>query len=164
MVKAWQRALLAVLLVAMGLITACSDIQVMEQPEERYPTTSAKELQETHTFQLTIVGVDFDPPLHYAENIRQQGLTLLVAVENQGKERANDVRIIAHLFLDPQKKQVIKRTGVLPRVEPGHMEVYRFPRLRNIPIRHTYILDIQLTTPDGQRVISQRTYKINLSR
>ncbi len=164
MAKAWQRVLMVILLTIMWISAGCSDIQIMEESRKTHVAVSTKEATVEHAFQLAIVGIDFDPPLTYVENIRKQGVTLLVAVENQGQTQARDVRIIAHLFLDPRKEQVIERMGVIPLVDPGGMEVYRFPRLRNIPLRHTYILEIQLTTPDGQRVISQRTYTVNVSR
>ncbi len=162
MARPWKWALWATILATVLIASACAGVQVTEQPAQKqaYTKIGQKSITNDEGNKLVIVGVDFDPPLTYVDTIRQHGVTLLVAVENQGSTRAQNVRIVARLILNQEKKQTIQREGVLKSIEPGHIEVYHFPRLRNIPIRRAYTLHIQLMTTDGQRILGQRTYTI----
>ena len=157
----WRHFVHRVVLMAVigaALLTAgCSGVRVSESDEAR---SVADAVDGNST--LNILGVDFDPPLDYVEITRNQGVTLLVAVENRGQQVISDVRIVARLRYNGDTSRGLERQGVLPDLKPGAITVYRFPRMRNIPIRRSYTLDVQLLAPDGSQVLSQRSYRIRL--
>jgi hypothetical protein len=47
---------------------------------------------------VAIIGVDFDPALDYGQIISNDGVTLLVAVENQGQATETGVELKARLL------------------------------------------------------------------
>ncbi len=156
----WMSGILA--LVFLFLLSACEAIQVTEVPlaSEGEPYISSV-AEETY---INILGVDFDPPLDYLDDVHAQGVTLLVALENRGNSPARDVRVVARLRLEERPERVIERTGVVAEIAPGEVTVYRFPRVRSLPLRRMYRLEIQVLTADGRRVLNQRTYTLRVTR
>ncbi len=158
--KAWWRHV--VLLLALVLVaSACSGVQV----NVRGGTSHAiKNRPADGSSDLAIVGVDFDPPLDYVDSIRRNGIMLLVAVENRGDVPMSGVRIHATLRYGRDEQEVLKRSGILPTLVPHRIVVYRFPRMRRIPVRQSYTLHIRLLSPGGTRVLSEREYIIDVVR
>jgi len=80
------------------LLSACEAVQVTEVPfasaGEQYIGSVEEETY------INILGVDFDPPLDYLDDVRAQGVTLLVALENRGSFPVRDVRVVARLYLE----------------------------------------------------------------
>ncbi len=141
---------------------ACGTVQVTE-----VPLTAGGEHQISSAVDgqfVNILGVDFDPPLDYLDDLRVQGVTLLVALENRGSQPVRDVRVVARLHVGGSQKRVIERTGVVPELVPGQVTVYRFPRVKSLPLRRVYRLHIQVLTADGRQVLNQRTYTLRVSR
>ncbi len=154
----WMSGILALVF----LLSACEAIQVTEVPlsseGEQYIGSV-----EGETY-INILGVDFDPPLDYIDDVRAQGVTLLVALENRGNSPVRDVRVVARLHLEGRPERVIERTGVVAELVPGEVTVYRFPRVRSLPLRRMYRLEVQVLTADGRRVLNQRTYTLRVTR
>ncbi len=156
----WHRMLLT-LIMGLVLTTSCAGVQMDIQGATRANSLAIGE-ENRGEEQIAIIGIDFDPPLDYAEATRMQGITMLVALENRGEERIEGARIKARLKTGEHTTKMLQRMGVLPDLPPHTVVVYRFPRLRNIPIRHTYVLDISVQSADGQQVLGHRLYKIRV--
>jgi len=161
-VNARGSRLLVWLLLFSVLLAACGDVQVHVQgtTTATTPVPTGADISDTEG-ELAIVGVDFDPPLDYLESIRQQGIMLLVAVENRGERPREGVRIYARLQYDRDERHALKRMGILPTLPPHQIVVYRFPRLYNIPARRAYTLEVRLLSPNGDKVLNKRRYTID---
>ncbi len=149
---------LCVLVLATVLLAACGEVRVSEEPLSTQSLLSAAAEEGT----LNILGVDFDPPLDYIDTVHGQGITLLVALENRGRVPVRDVRVVARLYLDADGARAIERDGLIAEMLPGQVVVYRFPRLRSLPLRRFYTLDVRLLTADGRRVLNRRTYTVRV--
>ncbi len=147
----WLLALWVMLLAA-----GCAQVQVQDR------TFLNREVPSLDGGPIYILGIDFDPPLEYIQQYPTQGVTLLVAVENRGSEPLKNLRIVARLYVAGQREQVISREGVLPELVPQSMTVYAFPRLRHIPARRWYRLEVEVRTPDGREVLSSREYTLRV--
>ncbi len=156
--RARPRALLVALLATVLLATACGDVQVSEQAIEKQHILSTGVAGES----ISVLGVDFDPPLNYVNTLRAQGVTLLVALENRGTAPVRDVRVLARLHLDEGEEQVIERDGFIQELPPGQVVVYRFPRLHTLPLRRSYTLEVRVLSADGRRVLHRRTYTVHV--
>jgi len=110
---------------------------------------------------LAIVGVDFDPPLDYVDALRKRGIMLLVAVENRSNTTIKGARIVARL--GGVDRKALERSGVLPHLPPHTIVVYRFPRMRNIPIRDLYTLTIEVYAAQSQQTLSVRHYTVRIT-
>jgi hypothetical protein len=115
--------------------------------------------------QLRIVAVDFDPPLSYAQISPDDGVTLMVAVENQGRRDEANVQVSVRL-VDPSgysgTSHVLDETLVLTELSAGQISVVRFSRASGFPLLDRYRLEVavgpvadELETDDNFR-----TYEI----
>ena len=147
---------LVLALLALVMMAGCAQVQV-----EEHRTAQAAVVDDGVSGAVNIVGIDFDPPLEYLKTYPYQGITLLVAVENRSAQPLSDLRIRARLPLNDQG-QVLEREGVLPHLPPHTIRVYRFPRLRQLPSRRVYALEIMVLSPDGQRVLNRREYTVRI--
>jgi len=154
---------LVALLIALLLVAGCTGVQVQEGAASL--TGSALGGHES-VGSVAIVGIDFDPPLQYADTLRRQGVTLLVAVENRGSEPVDEAWLVARLIATgPQHERlVLERTGVVSGLKPGQVTVYRFPRLRNIPLRRSYALDVKVfaDAAGSATPLAERRYDIRV--
>ncbi len=143
---------LVVLVVAAG----CAQIQVQER------ALSNRIVPPPGDSPVYILGIDFDPPLEYVQKYPAQGVTLLVAVENRSDEWLKNLRVVARLYVSERAEQVISREGILPDLAPRSMSVYAFPRLRYVPARQAYRLEVEVRTPDGRTVLASREYTLEI--
>ena len=87
--------LLVFILVA---LSACQPSIELLQPSDVILPNVATVVPAAHS--ISLIGVDFDPPLNYDQIVSNGGLTLLVAIENLGHSREAAVQVTATL-LDP---------------------------------------------------------------
>ena len=115
--------------------------------------------------QLRIVAIDFDPPLDYAQVVSNDGVTLLVAVENQGQRDEANVRVSARLLdpgAEPEALDILNETVVLTDLAPGQVRVARFSQAAGFPLLTRYRLEVAVDpVPDElQTDDNYRTYEV----
>jgi len=136
------------------LIVGCqSDVQVTSRP------TITNAWQATATRQatphdLTLVAIDFDPPLDHLEWAIGRGVTLIVAVQNNGHNVERQVPIVARLFdgdAPPGDRILLaESTALLDTISPGEIVVVPFDRMTAVPLRMRYILEVQIQSVPGE--------------
>jgi hypothetical protein len=151
---AWLGLLVGVAIVLSGCL---SDIA----PEQPPPVATVEPAEH----QLRIIAVDFDPPLDYTQLVSNDGVTLMVAVENQGQGDETGVRVSARL-LNPnvvsQAVGILDETVVLTEVPAGQVRVARFSHATGFPLLARYRLEVAVEPVFGelQREDNFRVYEI----
>jgi hypothetical protein len=114
---------------------------------------------------LAVVGVDFDPPLDYARIVSNGGVTLLVAIENQGISAESTVTVTARL-LDPQapagSAPLLFEVVEAKALAPGEVRVAPFPQVTDLPLRARYKLTVDVAPVPGEEDMTDnnRAYDI----
>lgn len=114
---------------------------------------------------VAIMGVDFDPPLEAGQLLVTGGVTLLVAIENQGQIMEPSVRVTARL-LDPDAPSragdLANETVIVKSLDPRELRVVRFTQVTELPIREHYKLLVEVIPLPGERERSDnvKTYDI----
>jgi hypothetical protein len=100
-----------------------------------------------------IVGVDFDPPLDDPRFLSNGGVTLLVAIENQGVSAESNITVTARL-LDPHatadESPLLHEAVNVKTLAPGEVRVVRFSQVTDLPLRSRYKLRVELTPAPGE--------------
>jgi hypothetical protein len=113
---------------------------------------------------LAIMGVDFDPPLEGGQLLRTGGVTLLVAVENQGRVTEQAARMTARLYdpASPHGVDLASETITVRSLAPGELRVVRFTQVTDLPVRSQYKLAVEVSPAPGERELGDnlRTYDI----
>ena len=154
-------ALLA--LVATLTLTACQPLIEVVQPAPAPITPLATVAPDER--EVAIMGVDFDPPLDAAQIMSNGGVTLLVAIENQGRVAEPVVRVSAKLF-DPQDTttsgELVNETITVRSLAAGEVRVVRFTQVTELPLRSRYKLIVEVVPVTGERDHDNnvRTYDI----
>ncbi len=103
---------------------------------------------------VAIMGIDFDPPLEAGQLIASGGVTLLVAIENQGQIVEPSVRVTARLF-DPDAPakagDLANETVTVKSLNPRELRVVRFTQVTELPLREHYKLLVEVTPLPGER-------------
>jgi hypothetical protein len=103
---------------------------------------------------VAVIGIDFDPPLEAGQLLASGGVTLLVALENQGQVVESNVRVTARLF-DPSAAgktiDLANETVTVKQLNPGELRVVRFTQVTDLPSRERYKLLIEVTPVPGER-------------
>ena len=103
---------------------------------------------------LSLLAVDFDPPLDELELVAGQGVILLAAIQNNGEEAEQNVPVIARLYdVDPSRSRVpplIESTAYVGHVEPGQITIVRFERITSLPSRPRYYLTVEVAGVDRE--------------
>lgn len=109
---------------------------------------------------VSLIGVDFDPPLDYNQIISNGGVTLLVAIENLGLSTEPTVHITARL-LDPADSagqvELLNETVTTKSLAPGEVRVVRFTQVSELPLRERYSLAIEVSTASGELGLEDST-------
>jgi hypothetical protein len=116
---------------------------------------------------LSILGVEFDPPLDYAQILSRGGVSLLVALENPGLSTESNVRVTAQLLdsTDRSKPQKLFDDAVtVKNLAPGELRVVRFPQVSELPRLERYRLQVQVEPVPGEQNTNdnERTYEIEI--
>jgi hypothetical protein len=150
---------LVLALVSVGLFGCQPSIEVVQPGSPLVPPTVMPDERG-----LAIMGVDFDPPLEAGQILASGGVTLLVAVENQGRVAEPTARVTARLYdpETPRSPDLASETVTARSLEPGEVRVVRFTQVTNLPVRPRYKLAVEVSPVPGERELSDnvRTYDI----
>jgi hypothetical protein len=152
--------LLLILIVAPVALLGCQPSIEVVQPASPVPAPTAA-LDERN---LAIMGVDFDPPLEAGQILTGSGITLLVALENQGRQTEPAALVTAHLY-DPDsvaRADLAGETITVRSLAPGELRVVRFTQVNDLPVRTHYKLAVEVAPLPGERQVDDnvRTYDI----
>ncbi len=102
---------------------------------------------------IAVLAIDFDPPLDSDEILTSSGVTLLVAVENQGTSDEQDVPVKA-LLLDVSdnatERELFDETVTIPSLEGGELRVVRFTQVSQVPLLESYRLLVRVEPVPGE--------------
>ncbi len=102
---------------------------------------------------VAILGVDFDPPLDAAQITSSGGVTLLVAIENEGLVAEPIVRVSARLS-DPQDPsgsgELVNETISVRSLAPHEVRIVRFTQVTELPLRSHYKLHVEVVPVAGE--------------
>jgi len=109
---------------------------------------------------VAIIGVDFDPALDYDQIISNGGVTLLVAVENQGLATETNLELKSRLLDTANRaspKELLNETMIIRSLGPHEVRVVRFNEVTDLPVRDRYQLVAELAPVPGERDLSDNT-------
>jgi hypothetical protein len=140
-----------VLVLALLVLLGCtSDVELLASAAPT-PPPAATVIPQEHA--LAIIGIDFDPPLDYNQIVSKGGVSLLVAVRNQGLMPESNVRVRAQL-LDPADRspahELLNQAESLKTLAPGELRVVRFSQASELPKRDRYKLEVQIEPVPGE--------------
>jgi len=157
-------SVLPALLVVLAL-TACQPlIEVVQPAPDGAPAFSLATVTPDERG-VAIMGVDFDPPLDAAQIMSNGGVTLLVAIENEGQVTEPLVRVSARLT-DPQDgstfSDLVNETITVRSLAPDEVRVVRFTQVTELPLRSHYKLTVEVLPIAGERDCDNnvKTYEI----
>jgi hypothetical protein len=113
---------------------------------------------------VAVVGVDFDPPLS-ADVELHNGVTLLIAVANQGLSTEQVVNVTARL-LDPLAEgggeDLQQETVILRNLAPDEVRIVRLAAVNALPPRSRYQLVVQIAplNDEGELGDNIQTYDV----
>jgi len=137
--------------VALLVLTGCASGVIVSPGPGPTPLAAATAAPVPHD--LSVIGVDFDPPISDVQSIAAGGVRLMAAVENQGLEDETQVRVTARL-LDPEAgleaRELLNDTVMVPLLRAGELTVVRFPQVNVLPSRRLYRLELQVEPIAGE--------------
>ena len=161
--------LILVLLTAMlcsASLSGCGGVTVAEQVPAPLAEMSRTETALPGAHDLAILAIDFNPPLECKELWAEQGeVTLLIAVENRGLCHEKEVRVCASLSDCYSSETLLRQSTTLPELAPGQVRVVRFAGISNVPRRSAYLLQVEVSPPEGERALDDnaRTYELTIN-
>jgi hypothetical protein len=114
---------------------------------------------------VAIVGVDFDPALNYSQIAANGGVTLLVAVENEGLATESNVELKVRLLdtVDAARPQeLLNETVVIRSLLPHEVRVVRFDQVTDLPVREQYKLVAELSPVKGEYELSDNSRSFDI--
>ncbi len=119
---------------------------------------------------LAVLGVDYDPPLagtSWVAGTLGEGVTLLVAVANQGRVTAEDVQVVVALLdpgAPPDAPELATEMQVIKVLPPGQVAQLRFAAISSLPERAQYVLRVEARPLPGETEVTDnvRSYDIRL--
>ena len=108
---------------------------------------------------VTILAIDFDPPLDSADILTSSGVTLLVAVENQGISAEHDIPIEAMLLdvAGESQRELYEETVIIPELAAGELRVVRFTQVSQVPLLESYRLRVSAAPVPGEVDLADNT-------
>ena len=162
--RLWRSVLtgLILIVVAATLLGCQSAIEVVT-PAVTPVLPAVTAVPQAHA--VAIVGVDFDPALDYSQIISNGGVTLLVAVENQGLATESNVALKARL-LDTadaaNPRELLNETVIIRSLLPHEVRVVRFNQVTDLPVRERYKLVAELSPVRGERELSDNARSFDI--
>jgi hypothetical protein len=155
--KSWTLSWIAVVLLLLLFVMAgCAEVEVIDAT----PATSAAEpftspLDDGSTeHNLSVLAVDFDPPLDYQHLIlRRQSVTLLVAIENRGNSTERDITVQVHLTSPENPDLLLTQGASVASIAPGEIQIVPFARLGEIPYHQSYHLEVVVDAVVGESTL-----------
>ena len=131
----------------------CVDIQVVDRAPSILEVTPGGYTETVDEHNLAVLAVDFDPQLEYdqivARRDRGEGITLLVAVENTGASREDNVSVGVELFAEDGKTAFLQKQGTIESIAPGEIKIVQFEDT-DIPFSYTYVLSVHVSPVTGE--------------
>jgi hypothetical protein len=131
----------------LGLSGCTSHVEVLpDNPPTPVPvaTVAARE----HA--VAILGIDFDPPLDYAQAMANSDVILTAALKNQGTSDEPEVRVSARL-VDASRQELLHETVVVRALRAGEMRQVRFTQVPDLPaLQNHYQLIVELDPVKGE--------------
>jgi len=151
------------LFLTLFILPGCSSTIDLLQSAAATPAPVVTVIPQQHD--LSILGIDFDPPLNYESIVSNGGITLLVAIENRGLCTESEVNLSARLMdrADSAKaRELLNETLTLDNVAAGEVRVARFTQVSELPARDGYHLVLELEPVAGEVDLSDnhRAYDI----
>ncbi len=161
--------IVAMLLTSLVTLAGCAEVEVRDTtPVAGTPDAfTSPILVDKGEHNLAVLAVDFDPPLDYQQLIiRRQAVTLLVAIENTGSRKEQDVTVQAQLSTLEDPDLLLMQEANVASIAPGEVQVVRFERLGRIPYHQTYHLEVAVDPVDGESVLgdNQKAFDIEIHR
>jgi len=147
------------LFLTLFILSGCSSTIDLLQSASATPVPVATVIPQQHD--LSILGVDFDPPLNYELIVSNGGITLLVAVENRGSFTESGVNLTARLMdraNAAKARELLNETLTLDDVAVGEVRVARFMQVSDLPARDSYHLVVELA-PVADEVDTADNYR-----
>jgi len=158
-------AVLAVLLLAAMFVSGCINIQIIDRTPSTIEPTPAVPEQDIEEHNLAVLAVDFDPPLDYDEIIarrdRGEGITLLVAVENNGATAERGVSVEVTLSKDGGNTLFLHKEESIDVIAPGEIKLVHF-KDTEIPFSYEYQLRVQVVAVDGETRVTDNVKSYDL--
>jgi hypothetical protein len=114
---------------------------------------------------LSIVAVDFDPPLEQQKIMRRGSLALLVAVENGGARLESEVRVRARLLAGADAAAgtvLLEDERVVKVIAPGEIAIVRFESLERIPLHPRYRLEVGISPVPGEAALTDNERSLDI--
>ncbi|NLS75849.1 MAG: hypothetical protein GXY76_01175 [Chloroflexi bacterium] len=154
---------LALLLLASVGCVQVSEIVGEPATDKRAAALAGLVMGEEHD--LSILAVEFDPPLNSLKSLPKDGqVTLRVAVENRGYRKEADIKVTAKLSGDEAKDSVQQEQKV-ESLAPGAIEIVQFSSLIPSPQGSHYRLEIGLAAVAGEKQLTNnnKSYDIRIT-
>lgn len=153
---------LILIVISTTLLGCQSSIEVVT-PAVAPTVLAVTAVPQTHA--VAIIGVDFDPELDYDQIISNGGVTLLVAVENQGQVTETGVELKARLLdtaNEGSSRDLLNETVLIDSLAPREVRIVRFNQVSDLPVRERYKLVAELTPVQGERELSDNTRSFDI--
>lgn len=148
-----RRSRLAAILLALMSALAISgcDINVTDKtPAQPTPparshsgANDAPNTAEMHD--LAVSAVDFDPALDAQQIVLGKPYSLLVAVENRGNRKEEQVVVTAQLLTADRQQVLMTSQKTVNLIAAGDLTLVRFPgATNNLPRQRSFILNVQV--------------------
>ncbi len=119
---------------------------------------------ETHD--LAVSAVDFDPALDAQQIILGKPYSLLVAIENKGNRKEEQVVVSAQLLTQDRQQVLMSSQKTVNLLAAGDLTLVRFPgATNNLPRQRVYLLNVQVqpTTQESNTSNNKRTLEIQVN-
>ena len=157
-------ALLSLLLI--GALAGCSQVQIENRPLDASNALAPEASSLLSAHDLTVLAIDFDPPLETVKAFADlKNVSLLVAVENTGRETERGVTVRVELRADNRDlTPALSRTATIETLSPGEVKIVRLIGLSDIPVRSEYWLKVRAFPVAGEDDVTdnQRIYRVQL--
>ena len=152
-----------ILIVFFAALLGCqSSIEVVTPADTSVPP-AVTAVPQAHD--IAIIGVDFDPALDYSQIISNGGVTLLVAVENQGLATETNIELKARLLDtadEANPRELLNDTVMIRSLLPHEVRVVRFNQVTDLPVRERYKLVAELSPVPGERGLSDNSRSFDI--
>jgi hypothetical protein len=164
-----QVAAFVVLALSTTLLGGCIQIQVIDQTPPSPDPAAGHAGGQADEHDVAVLAVDFDPPLEYdevmAQKDRGEGLTLLVAVENQGCTVESEVTVEVELCKDGAATPFLYKQGVIDAIAPGEIKIVHFGDTE-VPFSYEYQLQVRVVPLRDERRLdnNQKSYDLLITQ
>jgi hypothetical protein len=141
------------LALAISVLSGCIKIQVIDRSPAALPDRQVLDEASLEEHDLSILAVDFDPPLVYekivARRNRGEGITLLVAIENTGLQAEQFVTVQVELSGADSEESFLQKEGSIEVIAPGEIKIVHFEDAE-IPFSYQYFLRVYVEPVPGE--------------